>query len=455
MSNESPDYMMELRSATEKLAKPAGASAAFSTIALIEENKDDFVMAVNRTWKELHMTSLERIIEIERLLVSKKCEIYGKGFIWYLNYIVKLWRRVNDSIIWSIFKERYYIKRLCLYRKRPPLIGANIESEMNVLSEFNSNPYNMAVLNDATSCVDIGDITLVNPIEKIIQHIEIKEGKVNNLISNIFSTDPTSKEFNAIVTDFFSAYGEKGFKQLKRFYKQQQRNIQAEELIATEEGYDPYTQRKMKIKESKIIEEYYDEELNSFLTELSHTKDGVICIDECLWIYASYNVDYSPEQHKKRFLSLIHESTKNNTGYIDSVFDMNEEGRVIQIMEWLEQAICIPMFMRNLSDDNINEITTGTLLTRAFLYIDWHQFGKLFRAYDGTFFWSSKKEGRREKAQKFNKRTCMVLDDRIPTIEYKWGKTAITGANLIRILFDGLCPRTIAAQLSEIYDNYA
>ncbi|MGR3303305.1 MAG: hypothetical protein ACUZ8I_12490 [Candidatus Scalindua sp.] len=446
------DFKQIFLEVTKKLIFPAGDSEKFSSLDKIRENRDEFIIRVHDTWKQVHTKSIEEIMNIEKLLKNQDVQAFGKDFIWFMNHSKQLWRRINDSIIWSIFSDRHIVKRLCLYRQRPPLIGANIDSELQVLNDLNKEPYNIAILNDATYFVDIGDITLANPKDNISSHIEIKEGKVNEIITDIFHLNPNDESFKKTVSEFFDNYGEEGFKQFERYYKQQERNNQMLRLLKNGEGYEPYTQQRIKIQESFVLDDYYDDKFDQLLEQIKVTKDGVIVIDDCLWIYASYNLENTLEDHKKRFLELIINNNPMDVITIRSVFDNSEEGRVIPINEWISQHVCIPLFLRNLSAFNIAEIVLGKLLTRVFMFFDWNQFGQLFKKFDGSFIWSSKKTGRREKSQPLHKRSCLVIDDRIPQISFKRGISFVTGANLIRILFDGLKPSVLASQLSEFWD---
>jgi len=438
---------------TKKLRLPAGNSKMFSTKENILKNYDKFIINVHNTWKDIHYQALEEIINTDIFLNSKYYTNLNKKIIWKMDYFRQVWRRVNDAIIWGIFGKRYIIKRLCLYRKRPPLIGGNIKSEIEVLDKLNSDPHNIAVLNDATFCVDIGDIILSNRKKNILQPIEIKEGKVNEIIFDLLTSDAKNIELEGEYEHFPNTYGEKGAKQIERFHRQIKRSDQMINLIKNEEGIDPYTSEKMKIKESSAKDEFYDDQLEQLLEKSKETGEGVTLVDNCLWIYASYNNKFRLFEHKKRFLELIEKSKPEDIDYIRSIFNKTEEGRIIPLYDWVNRHVCLPIFYRKLSENNISELIAGKLLNNVLMYFNWSKFGDLFTKHKGKFRWSSKKEGRREKSVTFSKRTCLVIDDRIPKIYYEKGDCSLTGANLIQILFDGIKPSSIAARISEIFND--
>ena len=78
------------------------------------------------------------------------------------DYSRHVWRKVNDAIIWSALgHQRHMVKRLCLYRRRTYLTENNDLSALATIKQLNADPLALAIWNDATSCVDIGDVTLI------------------------------------------------------------------------------------------------------------------------------------------------------------------------------------------------------------------------------------------------------------------------------------------------------
>jgi len=257
---------------------------------------------VHKTWKEIHYRAIAKILQIDNFLNSNNAEYLDNKVVRNMEYFRQLWRRVNDAIFWSICGGyRHLVKRFCLYRDRPPLNGANFKSELMVLNRLNVDADCIAILNDTTSCVDIGDIIYANPKKKIIQPLEVKEGKVNQIITDLFSINPKSIKYEDTYENFLNEYGKKEFNQMMRCYRQIERSEQVVDLIKNEKGVDPYSLEKMKVSESFTQEKSFDDQLEHLIEKTKYTGEGVLLIDGCLWNYVSYDVEKRFDDQKKTF----------------------------------------------------------------------------------------------------------------------------------------------------------
>ena len=109
-----------------------------------------------------HDEAVRQLFFHEGFLLREKTHPIGRGMKELSEYNRAVWRRVNDAIVWSLFGgQRHRVKRLCLYRKRGNLSESNPESARAALAEINARPMSIAIWNDATSCVDIGDLTVI------------------------------------------------------------------------------------------------------------------------------------------------------------------------------------------------------------------------------------------------------------------------------------------------------
>jgi hypothetical protein len=86
-----------------------------------------------------------------------------------------LWRRVNDAVAWGMLGRREMIRQLCQHRVRPTLIESNPQSVAMVLDDINKDPLSMAIWNDATTFLDVGDITARRSGTKELDFIELKQ----------------------------------------------------------------------------------------------------------------------------------------------------------------------------------------------------------------------------------------------------------------------------------------
>jgi hypothetical protein len=103
-------------------------------------------------------------------------------------------REVANVIAWTIFgMERAHIRALMKFGMgKGYLRDRNIASVVNEADRINSDPDSFALINDITSCVGVGDLIVVKDLRKTI--VEVKEGKVNELIGKMLTKPSTIDE---------------------------------------------------------------------------------------------------------------------------------------------------------------------------------------------------------------------------------------------------------------------
>jgi len=401
--------------------------------------------------KRWHIKSIEEILMYDSMKKADQKKPIGEGIFreWVL-YMQNLWRLVNDSIVWLICNDqRHILKQLCLHRERGPLSEANFESVYVTLELLNSDPYSIAVWNDATSFVDIGDITYLNKRVNNISFIELKGGDVNAEIISMMKVKDDSK-FNKRYNIFVQKYGNKGIKHFDRIRKQEVRNKQITNLIKQGRGISPPISRYLEIRELKQLDEYYDNEMNDLLSRLENNiNEAYTVIDDCLWIYATNTSLLSYKKINERFKNILlkkkpefKEKLKEN----DNKWDVD---RINNLNTGLFFRLSRPIFLRKLKPEYIGDILFGDLRNRILLYLDWDQFGKLISEKGVIFYWSSEKQARRERSKNWVKRGSVIVNGRLPLLKKGAVKGAISGPMMIRLLFDGIRPGIIAEQLVE------
>jgi hypothetical protein len=185
-----------IEEAARELRKPAGDSVMFSSPESILRHHSEFVLHCHATWKKWHNEAIRQLLFHEGFLRREKTHPIGRGTREFGEYNRAVWRRVNDAIVWSLVGgQRHRVKRLCLYRKRGDLSDSNPDSATAAVAEINARPMSFALWNDTTSCVDIGDLTVIdNGLSLVPRFIELKEGTVNEAIGAILLADGDARE---------------------------------------------------------------------------------------------------------------------------------------------------------------------------------------------------------------------------------------------------------------------
>jgi hypothetical protein len=438
-----------MASVVRELRKPAGDSERFADLESIEQNYDEFIRKAHSTWKRLHRKAIEEILVYDAMMVADRKRPIGPVFIDWNNYMRQLWRRVNDSIVWLMAgADRHFMKRLCLYRSRGLLAEANPESALGTINLLNSDPYSMAIWNDATSGVDIGDVTFLNKRTDQIEFFELKEGNVNEEIVAI-NESKSDAEYRERLKDFLDRYGAHGKKQLERVQRQSRRNEQIIDLLVHEKGLDPVTGFFIEVQTLKTKDEHYDDELRDLLTEVESAGEGYRVVDDCLWIYANQDDSLSTPQVTQKFFQILKKNEKRFELLLKKKLSSGDIGGIESINNGFNSPTSIPLFLRHLEPEQIGQIAYGSLMRRVQLFLDWETFGKLFNEAGAEFLWSTPKQARKERAKKFSERRGVIVYGRMPLVRVGDGTGSISGAALIRVMFDGIRPKTLVGQLVE------
>jgi hypothetical protein len=268
------------------LKTPAGGSDRFASLENILKNRQLFVERCHETWKRLHHETLQRLFFFEGFLRREKTNPIGKTAKEYAEYHQAVIRRVNDSIIWSVFRlQRHVVKRFCLYKKRPSLLESNPDSVYASLRAFNANPMSLALWNDATSCVDIGDLTFVeNGMLPVPEFIELKSGEVNAEIIELLNLN--GEEHSRKFEEFRAKRAKAGVAQYERVMRQHRTGEQALDLLTNERGTVPVTGLETSIVDIRVEQGSYDSEFGQVLLKAlaGHSEECELvagCCGEC------------------------------------------------------------------------------------------------------------------------------------------------------------------------------
>lgn len=446
----SGDLATILAEATAALRKPAGDSPLYASREAILENLETFIPRVHDTWKKLHSKAIEEILVFDyAFLEDKKNPIKGP-FREFAHYIRQLWRKINDSIVWLAAREqRHFIKRLCLYRRRGLLTECNPDSVLEQLGRMNADPFTIAIWNDATSCIDIGDISSFRFADGPWHFTEVKGGTVNEKVAGLMGRMHHSS-FSDELDHFASSYGMKGLDQAVRYAKQAILAEQALGILRDEEGIEPVTSERINVLTLTVLDEFYDDQLGHLIDRaMSKGSAETTLIDDCLHIH----VDGRRSADRMSVIRAFHDQLNSRNSYY-STHSRNrirncDLGGIASLNNNLMMPIAKPLYIRSLTPEQVGQIAIGDLMNRVHFFLDMDAFGELLSQEGARFSWSTRKEARRLCAKPPDKRHSVVHFGRIPQYEVEGVTGPITDSNLSRVLFDGLTPRVMAKQLVE------
>lgn len=438
----------EIAAIAERLWKPAGVAAEFQTAESIIANHTAFVRACHTTWKDIHSRSIQRLLFFEGWLNREKTSPMGPEAKRFGEYGRAVWRRVNDAIVWTVMgMERHRVKRLCLYRAPSNLLECNPESAMATLADLNNDPLALALWNDATSCVDIGDVTLIRDGRRPHpEFIELKEGAVNEQIIKTLAAGPEARQ--AAEADLRERHGDKAMRQLERVKRQKAIANQALDLLQNEQGVDPVTGHTISVVESGVVPETYDAELRAQLDAAVAGGKGVLdCIDGCLWVYVATGGRREAPRTVRAFCEAL---DAKSTWYAaaTSRSPPRDRDKLVGLNTSVGYPLAKPLYFRGLGPSHVAAITYGAFLDNVLMYLDWNGFADLIKQAGGELRWGSQKQAGRARAMHKNLRPSLVRG-RLPIVAAHGVRAYVTDPNFVELFYDGARPRTLAERLVE------
>jgi hypothetical protein len=440
------DFEATFRDVAEAMARPAGRKPEFATIEEIAKHRELFVIACHQTWKTWHERAIGEILVFDEMLRRNDAQPV-EGLREYAEDISALWRKVNDAIVWTLFgAERWFVKRLCLHRPRTYLAESNPESVLGLLRKLNANPISFALWNDATSVVDVGDVTYIeNGLKPEPAFFEVKEGAVNDEILK-FVTLKDKEEIDARFNAFAEARGEKGVKQLQRFIRQSQTTSQMETLWTNLKGTDPVTGLEIEIVDLGVEPPPYDETLGTLLQQaVEHGREVFELVEDCLWVYATADSAVPRLAALARFRALLEQNGVGVSSGTERLMP-HDRDRIVELRWGNHQPLAKPIFLRAFVPEIVGSLAFGRLAHKVFMYLDWARFATLCERCGVRFEWSSQKEGRRMLAKKATMRSALFRG-RVGYVHVEDGRFDITDPGLVCMYFDGAPPRVIIEKI--------
>ncbi len=343
-----------------------------------------------------------------------------------LDYKETVLKHLADTIFWQLIEGKLYIARR--FHKFVPgnktLEETNYKSVLLVADEINSNPDNFVLLTDITNYIQIGD--LIGVVDGKRRIIEVKDGEKNNEIVDDLDDVYNSK---LSVYDFFEKYGErpKDIEQIRRILKQEEAVEDEINIIRTDMGHDPVTDRNIKILTPKEDTPYFYEELRDLEKQLSQRKFWAYTVIEgCLHIGLYKN-------KWKIFGKLLLENIAK---------DQHIEHKVIVDARSSMKTMDCPLLFMPFSKQLIIDILLGKVL--MYLMLDIDKFMKLFEFYGTRCSWTSRKEA--TKIKEGTKNLNIYLDNnRAIKMKNANGVEAIMAMGTItKIIFNHIKPTYIA-----------
>lgn len=439
-SDESLQKM--IMSAVDVLREPAGKK--YRSMEDIQRDTDKFTRDFHSGLYFLHVLTVEAIIHAENQMKVKNSghkEVRTARKAW--ERIRQLFRCINDSIVWTALFGRepsLLIRRTCLKRPRGKLSDQSPKSVMNAMDHLFAKGEALPIWNDATRCLDIGDITVFNP-KRGVSFVEVKSGTVNEEILSMINNVP-GQETDKALDAFFEKYGRKGIQQIERIVRQEERAGKLAELFTDKTVFDPFLgAERMALNPTRPLQRY-DEELSLLLEELRSKDFATRTIDDCLHVLA---INRRFGLSVERGSELVRQDLQNKMSP-PGPEEVDCSQFILALDSSFDYPTAMPVMMRPWANEDIARVCLGH--TEVYFAFDVNAWAKHLQS--SRLTWSLPRLGRKESSKPLDER-LLVIRERIPQISGSNGTTLLLGTQFLQLMLsEGIRPVSLAAYYDQI-----
>jgi hypothetical protein len=197
-------------------------------------------------------------------------------------------RRIIDTLIYTMLGEDEWVIRRLGDDEIRSIDPQVLERTLRVASARNGQSrYNFAVVADLSTAVHIGDLFEISfraGEKRAWKILELKEGKVNALLSEILGEKTSLTEEERISLQH--RLDKNKVKQAERMVRQRATRYQFEKIIETDHGIDYGTKQEIVLSHDVAIVEDYGEDLYGLIEESAREGHASKTIDGCLHVIA-------------------------------------------------------------------------------------------------------------------------------------------------------------------------
>lgn len=191
-------------------------------------------------------------------------------------------RNIFNSIPWAMLGFTDYIPKRFWRNSSDNINRKTLAENFLVIDELNKDPNKMAIMNDLSTFLQVGDMVLLE--NGYITIGEIKTGKRNHELLNLLLNNVADSKFELTKYDI---------NQMKRIQKQAEVMGKVKKVINTDEGEHLFFDGKVKQLEISSTIEYFLTQINEAYKKLDKSDWSIGCIDDCLY-FGLYKNSFIP-----------------------------------------------------------------------------------------------------------------------------------------------------------------
>lgn len=343
----------------------------YSTMEKIREDYPGFLRECFKSHKAALRILIDGILYLEKLLTqtnvanapdSHKTETAKLG---YWKHLLEL---SYNTFVWvSVGMDRSNVRKVFKGPKYGDLAHQNIESVLAYVSEVNKDPNEIAIPLDFCSFSPVCDLLKISYSESDnVLHaafIEAKSGKVNDEMLETIEANTMDAYFR-----FFGTYGEKGIKQMERFFRQWIMLEKSQKLVNAEPGVyenpaNPKEHLIILANEAQVHD--FSDKVAQLLEKADRNEFAVDQLDNC-FILGAINAEDEEMMMLGEFdmrlyvyHSFINPATLDGPPYPP---DLHEILSTIKLVDWREgfgSVILEPITLRDIPDQYLIDLLLG------------------------------------------------------------------------------------------------
>lgn len=350
----------------------------YSTLEKIREDYPGFERECFKAHKAALRVLIDGILHLENLLTqanvanapdSHKTETIKLG------YWERLLELSYNTLVWvSVGMDRSNVRKVFKSPKYGDLAHQNIQSVLAYVSEVNKDPNEIAIPLDFCSFSPICDILKISYSESDnIRHtafIEAKSGKVNDEMLETIDAGTMDAYFR-----FFDTYGERGIKQMERFFRQQIMLEKSQKLVNAEPGVyenpaNPKEDLAILANEAQV--HYFSDKVAQLLEKADQKEFAVDQVDDCL-ILGAINAEGEKmlmlgEYDVRLYVyhSFINPATLDGAPYPPNLHEILSTIKLVDWREGFGSVILEPITLRHIPDQYLIDLLLGRKVLKFF-----------------------------------------------------------------------------------------
>lgn len=422
-----------LTSFTVRLKAPAGPE--FSDPNVMAADPRRFMRAFEAGIGTLHLRVIDEMLRIEDTMRRRdsKCATGGHPDDATPRCVRAILRKANDAMAWILLgpTASFLVKRTSLGLPRASLKEQNSDCILAHLREILESGEGCGLWNDATTCINVGDVTA--RLGGRVHFQELKEGEVNEAAMDLLDGGETTRD----AARFYARFGEKGSRQVERMRRQRAQATKVTAFVNEKTETDPVSGHRRSVwDQTSIPTVSFDPELQRLLDTVAGAPLSQTTVDDCLHMLAvnpalARAAGLDGQAAAQELRRTVMRPPPGCPDPLDAVISHDQA---------TEDPIAMPTFLRRLRPESIAKLYARSL--QVFYCLDVDRWGKLLKNH--RLIWSSRKEGRRNLSKPPRER-LLVIGEQVPGLDIGDGRELQLGPGFLRkLLFEGVRPSSMA-----------